>query len=144
MPRYAKQPRDSSCGPTAVLNAAKWAGLGLSIKHDFDFMADLCGTDWKIGTYPSGIERGLRVALGLNGVKVTRKRYATVRNIEKLLSKGGAAVACNDDHVFLITGQTEKMFIVQNYREGPTTCRIRKTTLEKKMVPHEVWFLKNV
>jgi len=26
MPRYASQPYDSTCGPTAVINAAKWAG----------------------------------------------------------------------------------------------------------------------
>jgi len=142
MPRYAAQPYDSTCGPTAVINAAKWAGLGLTIKHDFDYMMNLCGTDRKIGTYVWGIELGLRLVLGGHGVKVTRKRKASIKDIEKLLLKDGAVVACNKDHVFLITDQTEKMFIVQNYREGQTTSRVRKTTIAKKMIPHEVWFLK--
>ena len=110
MPRYASQPYDATCGPTAVINAGKWAGLGLSVKHDFVFMMDLCETDWEIGTYPWGIDRGLRIALGLNGVKVTRKRNASIKDIEKHLSKDGSVVVCNKDHVFLITGQTKKMF----------------------------------
>ena len=142
MPRFVSQPRDNVCGPTAVLNAAKWAGIGLTLKHDFRFMMDLCETDLEIGTYPWGIEQGLRVALGLNGVGVVRKRWATVAAIEKHLDRGGAVVACNKYHVFLITGQTEKMFIVQNYREGPTTSKIRKDTVRKAVNPNEVWFLK--
>ena len=143
MPRYASQPYDSTCGPTAVINAGKWAGLGLSVKHDFVFMMDLCETDWEIGTYPWGIDRGLRIALGLNGVKVTRKRNASIKDIEKHLSKDGSVVVCNKDHVFLITDQTKKMFITQNYREGSTTGRVRKNTIQKTMIPHEVWFLKD-
>ena len=142
MPRYASQPYDSTCGPTAVINAGKWAGLGLSVKQDFVFMMNLCETDKEIGTYPWGIDRGLRIALGLNGVKITRKRNASIKDIEKLLLKNGAAVVCNREHVFLVTGQTNKMFIVQNYREGPTTCKVRKATLSRTMIPQEVWFLK--
>ena len=142
MPRYASQPYDSTCGPTAVINAAKWAGLGLSVKHDFDFIMELCDTDWEIGTYAQNIDRGLRIALGLNGVKVTRKRNASIKDIENHLSKDGSVVVCNKDHVFLITDQTPKMFIAQNYREGSTTGRVRKNTIQKTMIPYEVWFLK--
>ena len=142
MPRYASQPYDSTCGPTAVINAAKWAGLGLSVKHDFDFIMELCDTDWEIGTYAQNIDRGLRIALGLNGVKVTRKRNASIKDIENHLSKDGSVVVCNKDHVFLITDQTPRMFIAQNYREGSTTGRVRKNTIQKTMIPYEVWFLK--
>lgn len=142
MPRYASQPNENTCGPTAVINAGKWAGLGLSVKHDFDFIMEVCETIEDLGTWPRGIDRGLRVALGLNGVKVTRKRNASIKDIEEHLSNEGSAVVCNKHHVFLITDQTKKMFITQNYREGSTTGRVRKNTIQRTMIPHEVWFLK--
>ena len=144
MPRFVKQPHENTCGPTAVINAAKWAGVDLSIKHDYKWLMGLCETDLQVGTYPHGIERGLRLTIGICGVKVTRKRlgFGSIRNLEKHLDNGGAIVACTIDHVFLITDQTDKMFVVQNYSDGKATKRIRKTTALMELEWANIWFLK--
>ena len=140
MTRFATQPHLNTCAPIAVLNAAKWAGLRFTMKDDYRPLIKLCGTDLKIGTWLWGIDRGLRIALG-NRVKVTRKRQATVWAIENHLELGGAVVACDKRHVFLITGQTSKMFIIQNYDCDRATQKVKKSTIRKTIISDEVWFL---
>jgi hypothetical protein len=60
MIRYARQPTKSSCGPTAIINAIKWAGYKCSIKSHHTFLSRLCNTNAEDGTEALDFSRALK------------------------------------------------------------------------------------
>ncbi len=63
MTRYAKQRDSYSCGPTALLNALKWAGKDVSCK-DMPRLKAVCHTEYTpghtLGTWPTKMSSALR------------------------------------------------------------------------------------
>ena len=149
MPRYVTQRHFASCGPTVVINAGKWANAGLTMQDHYGLAISSCRCDaYAEGSAVPDIDRTLRAAL-VGDAQVRRPRVAFAWDIEEHLDRGGAVVACvanpkqNFYHIFLITGQTEKSFIVHNYVNSPTSL-VRKNTISKYLIPWEVWFLTKI
>ncbi len=69
------QPTGNSCGPTclymafeAVVNWGNSLSSTVPVKHTIKDIAEMCGTDWEVGTPPDRMERGMK-ALNLNYVE---------------------------------------------------------------------------
>lgn len=60
MVRYARQPYKYSCGPTAIINAVKWAGYSYSLRDNHTFVARACNSSYEFGTEELELERVLR------------------------------------------------------------------------------------
>lgn len=145
MPRYVRQPEEYACGPTAVLNALKWAGVPATIKYDFGLIADMCEYERGEGSPDGAINQTLRLLLD-GWARVRRPRYASTRDIRKHVEKGGACVATISDyadmcHVFLVTGFTGKLFVTHNYNHHRHTTLLRECTLNEYLVGSKSWML---
>lgn len=86
-----RQPRSYSCGPTAIINAAKWAGFRCSLKRHHDLIASLCYSTFDMGTEEHHLDRVLRRML--SGTVTIRKRYRpTLQMLREHLSSPDRAV----------------------------------------------------
>lgn len=63
--RFAKQPHDYSCGPTAILNTMKWVGYPATIKYEYTDLVEMCDAD-PDGTDIPVFDRVLREHVGQN------------------------------------------------------------------------------
>lgn len=61
--RFVRQPTLISCGPTAIINAAKWAGLSCTLKNDFGSISLMCDTKADNGTHCDNFDKVLRLKL---------------------------------------------------------------------------------
>lgn len=146
MPRYIKQPEDYACGPTVIINAAKWAGLMITLS-DFDDVASLCDYIPSEGTTAGGIDHCLRFVLRNHAI-VRKPNCAMMWDIENHLnSNNNACVVCvsdyniDFDHVFLISGMKGKRFISHNYNMSKNTHILQKRAIEKYLDERNIWFL---
>lgn len=69
------QPTGNSCGPTClymaleyVLNQPNDLPFSIQSKYSIEDIAEMCGTDWVVGTPPDKMEKGLK-ALNLNYIE---------------------------------------------------------------------------
>lgn len=95
MPRYLKQYDDYSCGPTAILNALKWAGRSVAYRTHYKRAAKGCRVtegDYKDrGTLSIDFDRTIRM-LGKKYFSVRKVRSCTIQQLADHLENGGAAV----------------------------------------------------
>lgn len=95
MPRYLKQYDNYSCGPTAILNALKWAGVAASYRTHYKRVAKGCkvaeGEYKDRGTLSSDLDRTVR-ALGKAHFTVRKVRSCTIQQLDEHLQNGGAAI----------------------------------------------------
>lgn len=146
MPRYVNQPAINACGPTAIINAAKWAGVNLSIKKDFDYAAYLCKYDPSEGSAWDGIDRAIREAMP-GFVKVRKPTFTNFDRIDRHLTKGQAclvSVVYEEDetcHIFLATGKQGKLFVAHNYNTIKRTTLLREKTIREHLLHPHCWFL---
>ena len=90
MPRYLAQPCGTSCGPTAAVNALKWAGAKASLRKTLPEAKE--GMGWKPynnGCYDTQI-RGTIRKMG-KGVLTLHRGPATPATIINHIRNGGAA-----------------------------------------------------
>lgn len=95
--KYCRQPDNYSCGPTAIINAMKWAGMDASLKSHLPFLQFGCHTiDLECpdpennGTTDWDFDRVLRyVAKGT--FTVNRKKKPSFKELKAHLEKGHAA-----------------------------------------------------
>ena len=111
--RFVRQRHESTCAPIAVVNAARFFNLDVTIKRDWKPLLELCQTD-EDGTEVRHIDHALRTVLGQNDIRVLRKRKYRLSDLESHLDKGGILYACDTGHAYLIIGHTKNHFLAIN------------------------------
>lgn len=136
MTRYAKQREATTCGPMAVLNAAKWAGLPVTVKKDINKCKELCKWNQYEGAGPWSIEKALKamVIFEVKEIIDTPK----LREIDREVDKGRAVVIkyCHGcgGHYMLCIGRTKRYYKMVNSKlEGPALRRMERKTLSKHL-----------
>lgn len=159
--RYIRQPDEISCGPTAILNALKWAGLPVT-HDDLPKIQFACKTANAIdpndtenaGTYDHDFDRTLRYA-GAPAFKVKRKSNFSFKSVKDHLLAGGAVCigyyweekGQEGAHFAIIERIEGGYWITVNDHLSKTAVKRRKEatvrkwlTLKKNGCP-SVWFL---
>jgi len=118
MTRYLKQRDQSSCGPVAVINALKWAGLRVTEKTHKKKIQQLTqcnpyGRGFR-GSHPYDVNHALSC---YNSIKIQRVRkdvWTTLSEINEHLDKGGSILMryflANNGHYTLCVGRTPKTY----------------------------------
>jgi hypothetical protein len=161
--RYLRQPDRYSCGPTAIINAMKWAGLDATSRDYLPYLQFSCRTidlqnptDADLnGTMDHDFDRVLRY-VGKDVFKIKRRRSPSLPEIIRHLKRGGAVALSyfwqesgqEGLHFCFISGMDRGSFVCVNDHDAPNTATIRKRsrkTLKKWLrKAHDcptVWFL---
>lgn len=88
--RFIKQKDQYSCGPIAIMNALKWAGLHTTYKTHFYKIKSLCKTTILWGTTPDNMTTTL--LKHSKYLSFTTKSLVTLKEIDKHLNAGGAVI----------------------------------------------------
>jgi len=164
MANYVKQPNPYSCGPTAILNALKWAGLDVTLQQ-FPLLEYSCRTsgpdgdkeDDEIGILDHDFDRVLRWSGKRIFKKIKRKKYPTFKEIKKHLQKGGSICLGyywiegkqSGGHYAFLSGIKNGLIEVINDHSVDdkinlrTDKTIRKWMKSKKIDAPIAWFLTN-
>lgn len=152
--RYCRQRDTYSCGPIAVLNSMKWAGLPVSYKR-LKYMQKTRGFCKQTGVGTRGLYRLLRRSLK-ETCHIVFSAHPKLSHIIKHLQQGGAVLllfhVVNDEgHYSLLTDATPsgKTFTIINFDSSRTIMRIRKNILQsclrrKKEWCPRAWFLRKI
>lgn len=93
MVRYIGQRDRYSCGPIALMNAAKWAGCRVTMS-DHGVIVRMCETSYEVGTAYAAIDRVLREHMD-ELVSVKRKSRPVVSVVlDHLVDDTRAAILC--------------------------------------------------
>lgn len=141
MPRYTKQRDKFRCGPIAILNSIKWAGVEAPYSQFTPLISRLCCCKPPDGTSHGFFDRALRI-VGQTCPKpfqVRRIIRPRLSQIEDHLKADGAVIInyywrredLDDRHFLLITaispsGQT--LYTVNGHREGRALRAVRRQT----------------
>jgi hypothetical protein len=159
MPRYTKQRSPYECGPTALLNSLRWAGIKTGYKDSREALWQACLCYPRRGTYSGRFDSAIKeLSRGLFTVR--RLCRPTLQAIERHLLSGGTVVlnyrqSSNRKRVcrhftFLagISPDGEVFQVVNDYREGPAKQKVSRATFKSKNLqyqrvdPHcKAWFL---
>jgi hypothetical protein len=91
-PRWIRQKDEYSCGPIAVANVLKWAGVPTSWKRSKRSLQKLCRTNKDLGTNENDMEAALR-KLGAGHITVQRRvRWKMAELIGHVESRGCVVV----------------------------------------------------
>jgi hypothetical protein len=125
--KYIRQPDSYSCGPTAILNALKWAGLDVTLQ-EFPLLQFSCRTvdpdsnDIEDhGTLDHDFDRVLRWS-GKKVLKVRRRKNPSFKDIYIHVKSGGAICLGyfwrekkqGGEHFCFISGMRRGLFHVVN------------------------------
>ncbi len=152
MIRYIKQPDNVGCGPTAILNTMKWAGMPYTIVKDYYRLFLECRSD--DGTLPTLFDYALREeSRGILSVK--KKHKPTAHQIKSWLEHPKQSVVIlywhkthDGGHYALVTEKVDERYIIVNDIKTKEIINLDK--IEKKIkvrryakshVP-TAWFLK--
>jgi len=128
MVRYIRQKDYTSCGPVALINILKWMGCDVTYDSYIGMARALCkhepGADG--GTEGKGMESALKKL----GIKFTKRKNPSLKQLDAHLDKGGSIVLdyCvphttkispipldkGDYHYILCVGRTGKTYTVVN------------------------------
>lgn len=154
--RYVKQKDHYSCGPIAIMNALKWAGLYTTYKTHFHKIRSLCKTTISWGTTPDNMSAAL--LKHRKYLSFVTKSLVTLREIEKHLDSGGAVILeywfwdemDYDGHYVFIFREYGYDFIAVNDMSGAPTAKpcprdMLKSMLSCKKYRHtgspSAWFI---
>ena len=126
-----KQQHNDTCGPVAIINALKWLGYSAVYRDMVEDFRKL-GCDEGTSCYD------LRRMLNAYGVKYKLHKRSSVKDIERILDRGNAAIVGYDwvheesrsGHYIFIDFHLEKWFNAYNYKSGFETGMLRKDTLD--------------
>lgn len=117
--RYIEDQRHiASCGPVAISNAMKWAGIS---PNAYDIIHSVCGAyGYKLWCGMS--HYWLTRVLKLVGLRFTKQCHPTVRDIERCLDNGGVCILGYRywrwrearEHYIFIHGHTSKYLKISN------------------------------
>lgn len=91
MTRYVRQKDKFRCGPVAILNALRWAGLNINYKKSINNLTLMCFCKPGRGTSHNNFDNALR-ELCENFFKVRRVYHPTLKQIEEHLQNNGAVI----------------------------------------------------
>lgn len=158
--RYVKQPDSYSCGPTAILNAMKWAGIDATSRNHLPYLQFSCRTidletpddSENHGTLDSDFDRVLRY-VGRGIFRVQKKKRPTVELLRRRLKNGEAIAlvyyweqgAQTGEHFCFIAGLWHGLFVCINDHGAPTIMLRRASTIKEWLKKYEdrptAWFL---
>ena len=160
MTRFIRQPTQSSCGPTAIINCIKWSGYRCSIRSSHTFISRLCNTTREEGTDDVDFGRVLRRLVAGEGKsgKVSvwkRDRVLSKQILEHVKNPDCVAVVLyyfshNEGHYALVTDVTDQGVVCVNALADETISIVEKKQFTrylsfrrkaKKDFPR-VWFLR--
>jgi len=143
MARYLKQRDGYSCGPVAIMNVVKWAGLTFSYKNEIKFFQSICGCEPVFGTNHPNFDKALRTIAGeIEGLKVRRVQSPKLWQIEDHLGAGGIIIlnyhwrkADKQARHFMLLDRVSdsgKSFLtINDYRIGPAVRWMPRETFKK-------------
>jgi hypothetical protein len=153
LPRFIKQRDNYSCGPVAIVNALKWAGVRATYAH-VTLYSILCETEKDIGTQISALHKALTLT---KAFKVVRLYNPSIKRIDEHVDGGGAVLFASttvlteedyEGHYALIVSRSPKKFGICNldtsgnsYRAYPRNLFIRKYMKRFKRGKPVVWLL---
>ena len=154
--RYVKQKDQYSCGPIAIMNALKWAGLQTTYKTHFHRIRTLFKTTMSWGTTIDN----MTATLLKHGryLSFTTKSLVTLKEIDRHLAQGGAVIlkywfkesAGYDGHYVFLFREEGHDFIAVNAMLGtpaaqPCPRDMLKSMLSCKKYRHtgspSAWFI---
>lgn len=148
--RYTKQYDEYSCGPTALINALKWAGHSVSYKRDIKtyrtrVQCSQNGTGVMfLGMALNFISHKIQVIDKYTNHYLFIKKLPKWKRIKEHLTQGGGLILRydwpngDDAHYILVTHLTQAMVGVVNYkRRGPSHGFIQQRTLRQLLQQKE-------
>ena len=90
MVRYVRQSDKYSCGPTAIINAIKWAGYSYPSRDNLMFVARACSSSYEFGTEEADLERVLR-QLTCGFLRVRKRCRPTIDELARHVAKPDCA-----------------------------------------------------
>lgn len=130
--RYARQPHARSCGPTAILNALKWAGRPATLKREYPILRAECKCT--NGTWRYIFDRVIRKhAKGL--FTVERRALPTYSQLRRLCRSGHAFVLAymnvgwQDAHYAFYFPSAGKLYAVNEHDKCATVALCSKRQL---------------
>lgn len=157
MTRYIKQRDTFRCGPVAVLNSIRWAGLGVATDFVYD-LSEFMGCTRPGGTPAAPFEETLRdMGRALQLYKVSTMYKPKLYQIEDHLEKDGSVIlnvssdrTFNRRHYMNVIGTTGKKFTVVNAYQGNSAVHdVSREKFKKHFVNHWLpqykgWFLTRI
>ncbi len=164
MTRFIRQPNSYSCGPTAILNSAKWCGLSFTTQKHLKVITALCETSTDTGTEEPQFERTLR-AVTRGFLRVNRRDCPTLAGIKSYLNREDRALVflywrkghgfnrrrrdLVDGHYTLVLPSSDKSVVCVNDSRTKTLITISYVELKKRLrfmnngsaEAPRVWFL---
>lgn len=143
MTQYIKQRDTFRCGPVAIVNSLRWAGVDIATNYVYELTDKCLTTPTNGGTPHYAFDRVLREN-GKDVIEVNLVLKPRMHEIEEHLKKGGA-VALNylwyDErdneshrHYVLITEESKSgrtFEVVNDYRTRPAATKVRRKTFAK-------------
>lgn len=159
-PRYFKQRDFFRCGPVAILNALKWAGVPVTVKHDLPRICRLCycvdgGVNYR------EMDDALR-KVGRGHFTIRRVNQPKLHEIEDHLKAGGAIILdfywekVTRDHIvtsrhYVLMSDISPSgtyFGMANYQKiRPAYQRVHRNTIKNHLLRYQrvdlykAWFL---
>lgn len=150
--RFVRQPDRYSCGPIAILNACKWAGLSYTIKTHHQYLTRLCESTYDWGTDEPQFDRGLRL-MSLGALKIRKRLKPTYGMLTEHLQKPDSAfiflywrkahyLERNYDlpkeedvvgHYTLVLPNDDRSVMFVNDKRNETTSRVSFHELKKRI-----------
>ncbi len=160
-PKYFKQRDKFRCGPVAILNALKWAGVAVTVKHDLPRLCRLCSCV-DSGIQHEAMNRGLRKA-GRGHFTTRLVWHPKLHEIENHLRSGGAIIVNYhwekvtryhieiSRHYVLMSDMSDSgtYFGMANYQQKrPAYQRVHRNTIKNHLLRYQrvdrkykAWFL---
>lgn len=139
------------CGPTALLNALRWLGYYVSLRH-YKNLCEECGYTKKAGTNHYRISQVLKTVAGL---KIVRPRKMTIPRFKNFLNGRQTAIIMSyrlkprgKGHICLVVKQRGQLRFINMYPDELYT-RVNDTYLDKLLRSKgrgfpALWFLEKV
>lgn len=126
--RYVRQRNQYSCGPVAVLNAMKWAGMPVTAKDHLKWVSEECKAD-RTGTWISDVDHFLRKLPCLKVRKVRRRRNRDiwVHMMNHLDRDGSLLMGIRDGdfaHYAFVHGSSDDIKICNTHCVGEPTVYV--------------------
>ena len=153
MPKFIKQTNPFNCGPTAILNALKWAGMSdatLSLIPTLEFSCRLVNfEEGDVGTTDHDFDRVIRYA-GQMYYTVVRPETVTIGGIDNHLESGGSIAigyvgygSTDGGHFCFISEKVGSSYaFINDSKDKTKILRRRKTMIQLLRSPKTLlWFL---
>lgn len=143
--KYHNQLRNFSCGCTAIINAAIWAGARMNHRKECKILCELLGVDKEGGTYPDMMKDAINFSSLPYKISKTRNN-PTITMIRKHVNKGGAVMLFYAGHVSLVTEVSKTHLSLINHNRYVILTKLTDKKLREwlKHEPKAFFLVKHV